>query len=306
MLRSVLASALAVLLACSASADPIGYESFGGYVTYEATIGGLEGRIVPNFKDGNPVGGQTPPDTATSGIYNWIAGNPWGGHRAVEGDLTYPGHPVSGGKKFAEVSGGLDVSALMDVTGVPNAGGGVFSDLENASGVIGKDGTSLYVSFLYQLRGTSTTGPDQNFLQFREGGTSRFYFGQTWQNPQIRAQDFNLAPLDTDAHLVVMKIDYQDGDDLVSLFFDPVATLPEESQTLTNTYTRAMEFDRIFFKGQGNHFNFDELRFGTDWVSVVPGSEGAVIPEPSTFLLAGLALAALGACAARQRARRAG
>jgi hypothetical protein len=265
----------------------VGVETFGGYSPYETSIGGLDGRLVPNGFEGNPVGGQAVPG-ASSGLHNWISTTPWSPNRAANGDLAYPGYVPSGGKHMQGYGGGANFKAQMDVLSpTPLAD---YVDLGAIDQAIGKTGTTLYVSFLYKITGTATAS-SQAVMVFQERTVApstysgRYEFGQSWNNPDIRAQGTVLEPANENTHLVVMSIVYNgtttDATDQVRLWYDPVLTLPEASQTVDATATRNMTFTHLSFTGQGIAANsltkieLDELKFGTSWGDVVP------VPEPS-------------------------
>ena len=235
----------------------LGYENFGSYSTYEDDSVGLQGRICPNGRDGNPVGGQAAPNEAVSGLWNWISPNAWQANRVQNGDLAYPGLIVGGDAHVRSQGGGQEITAVMDVT-TPS----LFDNYTDAGvfqTAIGKSGTTLYTSFLFQVGGDVTTfASSQAIMLFQEKNaattySNRFEIGQSWGNTNLRAQGTVLEPVNNDVHLMVMKIVYGgtmlDATDQVSMWFDPDPSASEASLAATATYTRNMTFTHIQLKG---------------------------------------------------------
>lgn len=245
-------------------------EDFGHYVAFGENPVDLNGQVIPNGLDGNPAWGQRPPDTAVSGIVNWRGQNPSTANRVQPGNLDFDGLDESRGKRFLTDAGGTYVYAELDVapTGVFDRAGLVVSNR------IGKTGTTLYWSFLFNQNQTTTTNLTQNYVSLRLGTTNRISFGSFWNQQNFALQGGGttvISPWDTEVHLVVLKIAFLSGVDSLSLWFDPRPGFPEQAQAPPVTRAIDMEFDNIYSKSQLNGgWYHDEWRFGTSFASVTP------------------------------------
>lgn len=253
-----------VLLIASTLATPalragdVAYEPFSAY-----------------FLDQSLPQSAQPVPPASTGILDYTAGNPHITWKPRAGSLSYSTNGAvlaTEGAKLEVDSGGVQMDAPLDLS--PGAAWNAF--LEN--GNVGKDGTTLYFSMLYQARNATVTGPVvQRYFALREGGGSPDNFGVTWQDTTFTiAQDTGI-PIDGDVHLFVVRIDYRSGNDSVTVFFDPDISRNEASQSAIGTYSRDMAFDEFQFKSQGEAYFIDELRFGTTWESVTPQANTATL-----------------------------
>ena len=178
------------------------------------------------------------------------------------------------------------------------------------SGRIGANGTTLYISFLYQVaaptggyngfelfRGTSAdSGRILSVDQYTGHGSANYYLtvgeganaGSFGGSPTT---DANLGFTNTSVNLFVLRIDFGvGGTDTVSIYANPL--LGTEPGSPTGQVTASdLSFDRISnstFSG-GAMQMLDEVRVGTTYASVTP------TPEPSVpVLAAGVAIVLLG------------
>ncbi len=236
--------ATALLLPRAARAAPIAYEPFAAY-HYDQNLGAA----------------SQPAPPASTGILDYTTTNTILTHHARTGSLSYGDLERSGGKLDLN-TGGVALNAPLNLSA-----DGPFKDyLQN--GVVGKDGTTLYLSLLLQLRGTRTDA--QAYLALREGTTERLLIGQAWGSSVFRVGN-NLSgrSLNTAVHFVVVRINYVSGNDTVTVWWDPDLALGE-GQTATNTHARNTSFNQLLFQGQNNAIFIDEIRFGSSWADVAP------------------------------------
>lgn len=267
----------AILLGCSSltALNPFAYEGFNGYTT-----GGLAN--------------QTPQPP-------WIVD--WGGHASLHtiatGNLTYQSLTVgAGNQRLVSTGAGTDIYCIIDGTV-----GGVF-DLAgyiDTTGKVGKDGTTLYISFLFTQLAATTAG--QNYLQLRNNTTAVYAFGHDWNNGFFRSTNYtpsaqrqNMGPLDTLTHMVVLKIEFldptpevEDSTANVTIWFDPDVS-QHESGNDSKKYVHPsqntiMTFNQVYIKTQNQNWHFDELRFGTTFDDVAY-SPAATPPAAPTNLVA--------------------
>lgn len=239
--------------------------------------------IISYYGEFNGIDDDTSPDL------RWTDGSARLVFQVTRGSLIYDNLSVLGGK-LEVARGGVSAYLRLDTTD-----DGVFKDYleklpsgtNNPTGgnLIGKDGTTLYFSFLYKLDLATDSG-NQNIIvladtvnlvrsgeQLTRTPTRKWTFGQTWGTTEFRADpSLSFGTYDTDTHFIVVKVQFADGNDTVSVWFDPDLTKTEGEQAPV-TAAHDMRFNAIQLIAQktapGQGFSFDELRFGASWDDVV-------------------------------------
>lgn len=234
-----------VLLGARAMAAPVAYEAFAGY-----------------HLDSNLAAPTQPSPSPSTGLIGYSSPNTFLTMHARAGSLPF-GPLETSGDRLEMDSGGVALTGALDTSVT-----GPFGDFVQ-NGTIGRDGTTLYLSFLYQLRSTSASGA-QNYLQLKDGGSGRFLMGQAWNGTQFHAGGNLNAPLDTSVHLFVLRMEFRSGTDRVDVWLDPRPGEPAPPPLATRTLE--LSFDTLEFKAQGNAFYVDEIRFGSTWDTVLPGT----------------------------------
>lgn len=259
------------------------------YEGFAAGTDNAAGQYIPN------------PGTDTSGRHKFIAGqNPeivgfsgdWIGlgsaqyelGTALHPSLVYSGVPTTGNAAFRKYTNGGSTRSLE----VTNS----FAAYHNGAGQIGKDGTTLYVSFLMKLDDATSVGS----LGFGSVSGSDF-------EVRVRADGNNFVfrangidstttvPVDADTHLFVVKFEFGDTD-TVTFWMDPDDLDSESNSTSTASVVDvespgSVEFSFLTLNRgtggtAGNGVLFDELRFATDWGGNLFTSTAVLPPLPAT------------------------
>lgn len=246
--------------------------NFGGLLAYE----------------GFDYGQSTSDINGANGGFGWNGGwiNVAGGS-----SQSYSNSLIAGAKAPA----GYDAHSLSGYLSVPNSSRkgryldcsptGLFAQhgYIDGNGNIGADGTTLFISFLQQPNSTSPfyefefkrgdlgddariagigddvgSGNDDANLRIESpaGGNSTFY---------------DLGPGDTGVDFYVLRIDYQSGNDTVSVFRNPTSATEPVTPTLVESNIAHMSFNGISFGAylNGVTVSQDEVRFGMTWADVV-------------------------------------
>jgi signal transduction histidine kinase len=147
----------------------------------------------------------------------------------------------------------------------------------NADGRIGRDGTTLYVSFLQQPSQTSL------FYEFELNRSSRS--AQHWTpadriagvgndtsgdtvNLRAPAESFTaIGRGTTNANLYVLRIDFKPGNDDVRVYRNPTSETEPARPDLTLLGLADLSFDRISLAAfaNGNTVKFDQIRMAASW-----------------------------------------
>lgn len=245
-------------LGLAAQMSPLAYEGFDGYPDDYPDDTAFT-------KEGSPFALFEPQN---DGLFNIEPGD----------GLEYDRLPTTPGLLNLS-SGGTKMTADLDLS--PE---GPFSTYLNEEGLIGKDGTTLYVSFLYKVTDPAS---QQSFAQFYDSRTetepfngTNFGVGYSWGanlpfafrglpgNPELHAQD-------GETHFVVIKIAYKDGPDDITVWSDPPLSATEaEAPPTVGPASRDATFDGFYFMSQGTSGNnllsfFDELRFADTWAGAL-------------------------------------
>jgi hypothetical protein len=203
------------------------------------------------------------------GDFGWSG--PWtgtltAGYFVGGGSLTspFPGEPSSGNMLSTGVSGGNK---------------GTFRNLATS---LGAPGTTDFFSFLMQPTGTVGSGFDDGHMGFQLLGTvNSLYAGK----PGIGAANPNLYDIESvggitrapttvaavsgQTVLMVVRADFTAGNDTFKLYINPPSTTePATPDAMLNSFTIG-SVTALQVSGPGA-FNFDELRVGTTFASVVP------------------------------------
>ncbi len=239
-----------------------------GFATNGAWAG-LDGSFIGSVSDAAAV-------TAAGGLSSSLVATA-GGKATVKGDGS-------------NLRAGLDLAP-----GGPFAGAGL---LDSGSSTIGGGNVSgtLYISFLFRAVSTDRSS-EYGGLQLARGNTDQtgLLIGNGWSpyaysvitpvdSAYVDLRNYNGAGgyyiMDTNAHLLLSKITYNPGGlDTATAWLDPNPATGESDQNSATTYVGSMagdfSFDRWFLRGgsAARPFDFDELRFGTSWASVLPAND---------------------------------
>jgi hypothetical protein len=215
--------------------------------------------------------------------------------------LAFPGLETDGGKIIVK-GDGSNLQGLPNLSGNgPFAAAGLY---DATSGTIGGGNVAgtLYVRFLMRAAASTHNG-EYGGLHFSRGtDSSGVLVGNAWNamafsityTPTSTEVDLrnnngsgNYLLVDNNVHLVVARITFApDGADTITAWLDPNPTLPEAGQNSTATYMGSvsgdLSFDRILLRGGNSHpFEFDEIKIGTSWESVLPVSNGVSTTRPA-------------------------
>ncbi|MEQ9461300.1 MAG: hypothetical protein RIG82_10145 [Phycisphaeraceae bacterium] len=204
----------------------------------------------------------------------------WGGSGTVTteaGSLGYAGFGETGDLRVELADNALVFRQFDPTAGSPLASYVMPGNDLGAS----VEGNPLYFSFLWQVTGPSrpaatvslykdgTTSGDRVFRVFTSSSQPTF---QVAVGPSTAGAQ-PLGSLSDGVHLFVVRVDFAEGDDTLSVWQDPVAGSPEPAPQAQFSYD--LSFDRLAlsrFGGSGT-VAFDEWRMGETWSSVTdPGS----------------------------------
>jgi hypothetical protein len=239
---------------------------------------------------------------------------------AYEGFNYTPGSSINGlngGSGWSgawETPGGLDATVVANSlgSGALAASGGAlstagFQPLNQGSSVatwlrflatpLGADNTTAYLSFLLQPDAGVGFYGGLNF-----GGVFVGLSGnQTFYGLEGPGNDISLSTVPAvqdQPVLLVLKADFMAGDDLLSLYVNPVAGGPQPAVAdVVKTDLDVGAVNSITVNNYGG-FTIDEIRIGDTFASVTPTSP---VPEPRSEALFGLIVVAFAAIAARRR-----
>ena len=240
-----------------ASAAPIAHESFD----YQA------GSALVGSNGGSGFGGA------------WQSGLFSGGaqHQTGTGSLSHAGVPAVGGHAAESNAAGYWGVWRPLAAGLGSNGSTVYASflIRAAPGAVASDFFGLYLSaanpFFDLFVGKPGAGASDRWVLERRGGADQ------------AASD---AVVDTDTHLLVLKMQFAAADgapDIFSLFVDPVAGGAEPG----TPDAVSASFDAGTFTGIGLFGNrawaIDEIRLGSGYADVAAAV--ASVPEPSTWTL---------------------
>ncbi|HXI72846.1 MAG TPA: TIM-barrel domain-containing protein [Verrucomicrobiae bacterium] len=289
--------------------DGIGNASTQFTLTVLPWTGVLLTENFSNYPSGN-LPGQPFLGTGFATNGNWIGLNSsFGSSVSDAGVVSFPGLTST----LITAAGGL-VTVKGDgsnLQGVPDLStGGSFAAaglLDAASGTIGGGNVagSLYISFLtrahFQIANNSAYG---GFHLSRGNDTTGALIGNSWVASAFSIyyaptdSSFDLLNnngsggylnLDTNTHLIVARINYAPGGDSLKAWLDPDTTLDEGNQYASTAYLGTLagdlSFNRFFLRGGNSNkqFDFSQIRFGTDWRSVLPAVEAVTVSTLSVL-----------------------
>jgi fructan beta-fructosidase len=153
----------------------------------------------------------------------------------------------------------------------------------DGNGLIGADGTTLYLSFLQQ---PSSTSPFYEFELKRgdlgDGGRiggigNDVGSGNNHANLRIQSPPggnssfYDLGPGDTNVNFYVLRIDYHAGNDSVTVYRNPTSATEPAIPTLALANIADLSFNGISFGAylNGVTVSHDEVRVGMTWADVV-------------------------------------
>jgi hypothetical protein len=145
------------------------------------------------------------------------------------------------------------------------------------NGKFGKDGTTIWISFLISAP-LGTTIPGYGGISLFEESRERVFIGDTgasnvWAiERQGQIQRFSSRVADSNACLIVCRMKFLPGEDRIDMWIDPSTNLLEPSEANTAaSITNAIDFrfDGIRFCSAPFPMNCDALRFGTTYRDVI-------------------------------------
>lgn len=250
-------------------------------------------NVSPNFGgllayEGFNYGQSTSDIGGANGGFGWA-----GAWINVAGDSSqsYSNSLVAGAKAPA----GYDAHSLNGYLFIPNSSRkGRYLDCSptgpfaqhgyiDSNGHIGADGTTLYISFLQQ---PNTTTPFYEF-EFKRGdlgddariGGIGDDVGSGNDDANLRIESpaggnstfYDLGPGDTNVDFYVLRINYQTGNDTVTVYRNPTSPTEPAVPALVLSNIADMSFNGISFGAYLNNdtVSHDEVRFGMTWADVV-------------------------------------
>jgi len=278
---AVMVMACGGMIAQDAQAGLLAYEGFDysvGTITTSGTLNGGSGwsggwQIVDNAYGAGAI----------------VSGNltPSGSSLITNGNSISVGYNNGNGARFGRF---LDTSAT-----------GVFADYLDSNGYIGKDGTTLYMSFV--MKSAVSRFYELEFKKGDLGDGGRIGgigedVGNNAVNLRASGTMTEIIAGDTNSNLYVVKFDFLASDnDTVSIFANSTLGGEPATPTLLKTECGDMSLNGLSiaeYFSSGN-INIDEIRLGTSYSSVTP------IPEPGTIALLVTGIISLVAYAWRKR-----
>jgi fructan beta-fructosidase len=248
------------------------FPNFGGLLAYEAF----------NYGQSNgDIGGA-------NGGFGWAGAwvNVAGGSSQSYSNSLIGGANAPTGYDVRSVSGYLSIAnASRKGRYLDCSSTGTFAQhgYLDGNGNIGANGTTLYLSFLQQ---PSSTNPFYEF-EFKRGdlgddariGGIGDDLGSGNDDANLRMESpaggnstfYDLGPGDTNVNFYVLRIDYQTGNDSVTVYRNPTSATEPATPTLVVSNVADMSFNGISFGAYLNNDTVahDELRFGMTWADVV-------------------------------------
>jgi fructan beta-fructosidase len=235
---------------------PMAYESFD-YEEGSSNLSGLNG--------GHGWAGAW--QTINGGSADVVAGS------LVASSNAPSGYDTRSAGNSSSLPNGRRVGRLLDTSPGGTFGARGYLD---PSGRIGKDGTTVYVSFTQQPNGTSL------FYEFEfhrddlgdPGRIAGIGNDAPGTNVNLRAPSGTQTPIGTgttDVNFYVVRIDFKPGNDDVFVYRNPISNGEPASPTLTRLGAADMSFNGISFGAfvNGRTVKHDEVRIGRSWAEVI-------------------------------------
>ncbi|MEX1017169.1 MAG: PEP-CTERM sorting domain-containing protein [Phycisphaeraceae bacterium] len=236
-------------------------------------------------------------DLAGHGPGNGFGGNTWSeagldssnAVQVVENSLNFSSGPYTAGNRAS-----FGTNRERATLGLDTSPGGTFANagLVDGSDNIGADGTSVYISYLFQANEVK----DYLGLEGYRDGARAWFLGR--HGDQAEVQDGSLSDVGSfgavnknSEDLYVLKIDFLDGGDQITGWLSPTPGENEGSQTpdFSNVSVGDFSFDAVAMwdnaAGSPPDINFDEIRIGTTYKAVSSDTFTAVVPEPASLAL---------------------
>jgi len=258
------------------------YEGFAGY-----TATNLPGQIIQG--EGFRYGSTWTGDSADESTFE-------------TNGLTYPYLVVAegSGKATTKGDGGPGTSAFLDLGAFDRAGvlgSDTYTGTTSGESRMFIGGSDVEAALYYSFLAKSNTGQGSSafagFQLYRDSSevclTGLLFSNPAYSGFAPQGSEFNLNSansdrsndnfenVDTNIHLFVVRIDYHaNAADDITIWLDPEVKKGEleQSTALKTVRTAAgdLSFNKIHLRsGNGtNSWSFDEIRFGTDWRSVLP------------------------------------
>lgn len=267
LMAGILAAVLGISTGVSASI--IASDSFD---TYEAgSIDGQAPAANSPFKSFSVTGG-------TAEVVDGSLGGGAGRH------LVAISQPTGGGFQNTIVTAPLNTD--------------LFADYLTEDGLIGADGTTLYISYRIRAESTSQTGHEGSVrlfdLSLDDGG---LFSGKVFSNPvdtSYRVANRQLADIEPSGsrgvHVIVLGITFNEsGNDTIKVWFDPTSATDEPTLNIVNFDVQP--FDAVQFRTRQNanpntaETYFDDIIFSTDLQSAIPEPTAMSLVAPGAMLL---------------------
>ncbi len=260
--------------------------------TAQAELLAYEGFAYPTGNNAL-VGSGSASDPGWAGSWNALSGDraDVSAGSLVYSDLDYSGNRVTfGAYQYGRANRFPDTSTggLFDLAG-----------LVDGSGMIGADGTTLYLSFLQRIAtvpgkypyyafevSNGNGNPNRVLLVGHDDAATPYYVARTASNESGPIISTPLGAENAEENFYVLKFSFGDGDDdLVEIYRNPSPGSEPTTPTATlggSGLGYDFSFDRIAlarFVYNIPIVDFDEIRFGTTYADVTP------IPEPLSVVL---------------------
>ena len=192
--------------------------------------------------------------------------------------FTYTGLDTVGNRYSELASGSVTHKRDIDLTSASVA------RLIDRSGNIGADGTTVWLSFIFRMDANANSYGLVNW--YRDGseiggvGDDAVGDGTTNNNYKISgvSEIVNTVRSVSVQTFILVKIDFNTGDDDVTVWFDPVIANGEtglDTPDLLSVSAKDQSFDQLavrfcYAEGNSGTMDVDEIRLGTTLESVTP------------------------------------
>ncbi|MCW1915442.1 glycoside hydrolase family 32 protein [Luteolibacter sp. GHJ8] len=205
--------------------------------------------------------------TINGGTADVVAGS------LVAGSASPVGYDDRSAGNSSSLPNGRRVGRSLDTSPAGTFGARGYLD---TAGRIGKDGTTVYLSFTQQPNGTSL------FYEFEfhrddlgdSGRIAGIGNDAAGTNVNLRAPNGTqtlIGPGNTNVNFYVVRIDFKPGNDDVFVYRNPTTATEPVAPTLTRLAATDMSFNGISFGAfvNGRTVKHDEIRIGRSWADVI-------------------------------------